>query len=216
MLDEPATRALLTAAGLPVVEARLVRSPAEAVREARALGMPVVLKGFSDRFTHKTEVGAVRLDLRSAADVAAAFAEMAPRLRRLDRHVRFMVQRLIAGGRELILGGVTDPAFGPILMFGLGGTEVEVVRDVSYALCPVSDAEAERLIHGLRGAALLTGFRGRPAVDLRAVAGWIGRLSQLLVTHPEIAEIELNPVLAAPRGRPAGVLDARVRLSPRV
>jgi len=212
-LDEPATRALLTAAGLPLVAARPVRSAAEAGREARRLGLPVALKGFSDRFTHKTEVGAVRLDLRSGADVAAAFDDMAARLRRVDPAVRFVVQQMIAGGRELILGGVTDPAFGPILMFGLGGTEVEVVRDVSYALCPVSDADAEQLIRDLRGAALLTGFRGRPAVDLRAVAAWIGRLSQLLVAHPEIAEIELNPVLAAPRGRPAGVIDARVRLS---
>ena len=212
-LDEPSTRALLAAAGLPVVATRPVATAAEAVAAARALGLPVALKGFSDRFTHKTEMGAVRLDLRRAADVTAAFEEMAPRLRRVDRRARFAVQRMITGGRELILGGVADPAFGPILMFGLGGTEVEVVRDVSYALCPVSDAEADRLIDSLRGAALLAGFRGRPGVDRRAVAGWIGRLSQLLLAHPEIAEIELNPVLAAPRGRPAGVVDARVRLA---
>jgi acetyltransferase len=183
-----------------------------ALTAARKLGYPVVLKASSARFPHKTEVGAVRLDLRTGDEVASAFEAMAPDLRRRDPEARFYVQSMVRGGVEVILGAITDPAFGPILMFGLGGTEVEVLRDVAYALCPVTDKEAERLILSIRGAALLTGFRGAEPVDLRALARWIGRLSQLLTDHPEIQEVDLNPLIINPPGRTAGIVDARISI----
>ncbi|MCZ6747021.1 MAG: acetate--CoA ligase family protein [Acidobacteria bacterium] len=205
-------RALIDAYGLPLVPTREVTDAGTALTAARELGYPVVLKASSDRFPHKTEVGAVRLDLRTGDEVASAFEAMAPRLRRRDPAVRFHVQSMVRGGVEVILGAVTDPAYGPILMFGLGGTEVEVLRDVAYALCPVTDKEAQRLIRTIRGAALLTGFRGSEPVDLDALARWIGRLSQLLIEHPEIQEVDLNPIIVNPRGRPAGVVDARIRV----
>jgi acetyltransferase len=205
-------RALIEAYGLPLVPTREVKDAGTALTAARDLGYPVVLKASSARFPHKTEVGAVRLDLRTGDEVASAFEAMAPRLRRRDPEVRFHVQSMVRGGVEVILGAVADPAYGPILMFGLGGTEVEVLRDVAYSLCPVTDKEAQRLIRAIRGAALLTGFRGSEPVDLDALARWIGRLSQLLIDHPEIQEVDLNPLIVNPRGRPAGVVDARIRV----
>ncbi len=213
LLDLDEARGLAEAYGLPVVPAQEVADAPGALVAARRLGYPVVLKASSARFPHKTEVGAVRLDLRTGDEVVAAFEAMAPRLRRRDPETRFFVQSMIRGGVELILGAVADPAYGPILMFGLGGTEVEVLRDVAHALCPVTDAEAKRLIHSIRGAALLTGFRGARPVDLAAVAGWIGRLSRLVTDFPEIQEVDLNPLIASPRGRPSGIVDARIRIA---
>ena len=212
MLGFGEARALLEAYGLPVIPSHEVADAGEALTAARKLGYPVVLKASSARFPHKTEVGAVRLDLRTGDEVASAFEAMAPNLRRRDPGARFYVQSMVRGGVEVILGAVTDPAYGPILMLGLGGTEVEVLRDVAYALCPVTDKEAERLILSIRGAALLTGFRGAEPVDLKALARWIGRLSQLLTDHPEIQEVDLNPLIVNPPGRTAGIVDARISI----
>jgi acetyltransferase len=213
LLDFGEARALVQAYGLPVVPAHEVADAGSALTAARELGYPVVLKASSARFPHKTEVGAVRLDLRTGDEVAAAFEDMAPRLRRRDPDARFYVQSMVRGGIEVILGAVYDPAYGPILMFGLGGTEVEVLRDVAYALCPVTDAEAERLIRSIRGAALLTGFRGAEPVDLEALARWVRRLSQLMMDHPEVREVDLNPLIVNPKGRPSGVVDARIAVA---
>ena len=156
----------------------------------------------------------MRLDLRTGDEVLTAFEQMAPALRRRDRTTRFFVQAMVRGGVELILGAVADPAFGPILMFGLGGTEVEVLRDVAYSLCPVSDREAEDLIESIRGSVLLSGFRGAEPVDRHALVQWIGRLSQLMLDQPEIKELDLNPLIVTPRGRACGVVDARIRIGP--
>jgi acetyl coenzyme A synthetase (ADP forming)-like protein len=213
LLDFGEARALVETYGIPVVPAQEVHDAATALTVARKFGYPAVLKASSPRFPHKTEVGAVRLDLRTGDEVAAAFEDMAPRLRRRDPDTRFFVQAMIRGGVEVILGAVTDPAYGPILMFGLGGTEVEVLRDVAYSLCPITDREAERLIHALRGSSLLTGFRGSEPVDVEALAGWICRLSQMMTEHPEIQEIDLNPLIVNPKGLPSGVVDARIGLS---
>jgi acetyl coenzyme A synthetase (ADP forming)-like protein len=212
MLGFGEARTLLEAYGLPVIPSHEVDDAGAALTAARKLGYPVVLKASSALFPHKTEVGAVRLDLRTGDEVASAFEAMAPSLRRRDPDARFYVQSMVRGGVEVILGAITDPAYGPILMFGLGGTEVEVLRDVAYALCPVTDKEAERLILSIRGAALLTGFRGAEPVDLKALARWIGRLSQLLTDHPEIQEVDLNPLIVNPPGRTAGIVDARISI----
>ncbi|MFQ5719165.1 MAG: acetate--CoA ligase family protein [Acidobacteriota bacterium] len=212
LLDITEAAELLTAYGLPVIEACEVADAAGAVGAARRLGYPVVLKASSPRFPHKTEVGAVRLDLRGGDELLDAFDDMATALRRRDPATRFFVQGMVRGGVELILGAVADPAFGPILMFGLGGTEVEVLRDVAYSLCPITDVEAADLIGSIRGSVLLDGFRGATPVDRAAVAGWIGRLSALMLDCPRIREIDLNPLIVTSRGRPCGVVDARIRM----
>jgi acetyltransferase len=214
LLDFNEARELVHAYGIPVVPAREVTDDITALTAARRLGYPVVLKASSPRFPHKTEVDAVRLDLRTGDEVAAAFETMGPRLRRRDPDTRFFVQSMIRGGVEVILGAVTDPAYGPILMFGLGGTEVEVLRDVVHSVCPITDEEARRLVHSIRGAQLLTGFRGAEAVDVEALAEWICRLSQMMTEHPEIQEVDLNPLIVNPPGQASGVVDARIAVSP--
>jgi len=214
LLDGNESRDLVQAYGIPVVAAHEVSDDITALTAARKLGYPVFLKAASPRFPHKTEVDAVRLDLRTGDEVAAAFETMGPRLRRRDPDTRFFVQSMIRGGVEVILGAVTDPAYGPILMFGLGGTEVEVLRDVAHSVCPITDEEARRLVHSIRGVQLLTGFRGAEAVDVEALAGWICRLSQMMTEHPEISEVDLNPLIVNPPGRPSGVVDARIAVSP--
>ncbi|MFQ5670438.1 MAG: acetate--CoA ligase family protein [Acidobacteriota bacterium] len=214
LLDPDRTRALLEAYRLPVIPAQEVFDAAGAGAAALELGLPVALKATSPRFSHKTEVGAVRLDLRTGEEVMAAYQQMSRRLGRRGE-VRFFVQAMVKGGVEVILGAVADRAYGPILMFGLGGTEVEVIKDVAYSLCPVTDEQARALIRSLRGSVLLTGFRGSEPVDLLALARWIGRLSQMVSEHPAIQEVDLNPLIVSPAGRRSGVVDARVLVASR-
>ncbi|MFQ5768001.1 MAG: acetate--CoA ligase family protein [Acidobacteriota bacterium] len=210
LLEMEEAQALLTAYGIPVVRACEVVDAGGALTAARKLGYPVVLKATSPRFPHKTEVGAVRLDLRTGDEVASAFEKMAAQLSRRDARTRFFVQKMVKGDVEVILGAVKDAVYGPLLMFGLGGTRVELLGDVAFAVCPVTDREARDLLESIRGAPLLTGFRGSAPVDLAALAGWVERLSQLVSDHPEIQEIDLNPLMVGARGRPSGVVDARI------
>lgn len=146
------------------------------------------------------------LDLRDEAAVRAAFEK----LRHQDAE-GVNVQKMLEKGREVVLGFTQDPAYGPLLMFGLGGIYVEVLKDVSFALCPVSDVRARELIREIRGWPILAGVRGQAGIDEAALVDVIQRVSQLAVDHPEIAELEMNPLMAFPSGVRA--VDLRVRVS---
>jgi acyl-CoA synthetase (NDP forming) len=199
-----AARALVEAAGVPLAPARSVRTAAEAVAAADELGYPVVLKALG--LLHKSDAGGVVLGLADAAAVAAAVAELDGRL----RPEGFAVERHVGGARgvELIVGCRRDPRFGPLLLAGLGGVHAEVLRDTAVALAPATAEQAEALLRSLRGVALLDGHRGRPPVDVRAAAEAAAALSRLAAERPELAEVEVNPLLALPDG--AIGLDARV------
>jgi acetyltransferase len=209
---------LLAAYGIPVLAPRLARTPDEAAAIAGEVGLPAALKIFSPDISHKTEVEGVVLGLGSAAAVARAAADMAARVRerRPDATLRgFVVQRMASPGRELLLGAVRDAQFGPLVMIGIGGIYVEVLRDTATRLAPVSPAEALRMLDELRMAALLRGVRGEPPVDLRALAETISRFAALVADCPDLAEIEVNPLVATPGGVVAvdarGVLETVVR-----
>jgi hypothetical protein len=189
---------------VPLAPARAARTADEAVGAAEALGYPVVLKALG--LLHKSDAGGVVLGLADARAVAAAVGELEARLQPSGYAVEPQVDR--AAGVELIAGCRRDPRFGPLLLVGLGGVHAEVLRDTAVALAPATAEQAEALLRSLRGAALLDGVRGRPAVDVRAAAEAAAALSHLAARRPEIAEIEVNPLLALPAG--AIGLDARV------
>lgn len=204
-LGVKARRELARAYGLPAVPGGLAKTPREAVAIAESVGYPVVAKLSVPDIVHKSDVGGVWLDLRDEAAVRAAFAQLQhPRAEGVN------IQKMLKGGREVVVGFTSDPAYGPVLMFGLGGIYVEVLKDVSFAVCPISDVRAKELIREIRGWPILAGIRGQAGIDEAKLVDVIRRLSQLAVDHPEIAELEINPLLAFPGG--VTVVDMRVRV----
>lgn len=196
-------RALLSAAGVPFPAAREITDEAQLLSAADAFEGPYVLKAL--HLLHKSDAGGVALGLPDRAALVTAFREMHARLGAASYSVEAMAD--LTDGVELIVGVRRDPRFGPVAMVGLGGVLTEALHDVAFALAPVPAARAVHLLTGLRTAALLHGVRGRPAVDLTAAAAVIERLTTLAAAHPEIAEIEVNPLLVRPDG--ALALDAR-------
>lgn len=212
-LDPAAVQALLACYGLPVLEQRMARTPAEVAGAASALGGPVALKAVAPGLIHKTEAGGVRLDLRDGAEARAAAEEMDRRLRAAGHPPEeFVVQRMAAPGVEMIVGVVHDPQFGPVLACGAGGVTVELLKDVAVRLTPLTARDAAAMIRELRTSPLLTGYRGGPAHDVAALEQVILRVSAMVEDLPQIAELDCNPVTVHERG--ASVLDARVRVAP--
>ena len=202
-------RRLLADAGVPFAAARTVASAAEAAVAAAELGYPVALKALGP--LHKSDAGGVALGLAGAAPLVAAFEDMRARLAPPAFSVEAMAP--VAAGVELLIGARWDARFGPVALAGLGGLYTEVLRDVSVALAPVDEERARAMILSLRGAPLLQGARGRPPMDVGAAANALAALSRAAAEHPEIAALEVNPLLALPEG--ALGLDARVELAGR-
>jgi acyl-CoA synthetase (NDP forming) len=199
---------LLAAAGIDIARGEEVTSEDEAVAAAARLGYPVVLKAVGPTIVHKTEAGGIRLNLADADAVRTAWRE----LRRVlpERMTAALVQPMVSGGVEMLVGCVEDPAFGPVVACALGGVTTEVLADTTFRLAPLGRADAERMIDGLRSAPLLRGFRGAPVADEAALRDALLRLSALVTACPEIQEIEINPLRVLPAGVRA--LDARVRI----
>jgi acetyltransferase len=213
LLTEPEAKALLAAYQIPVVEAYTAEDAAEAGRIAEHMGRPVALKILSPDITHKSDVGGIRLSLRSAAAVEQAARDMLEKVRTLAPEARltgFSVQEMMERrhDHELIVGISEDASFGPVLLVGQGGVAVEVMGDRAIGLPPLNIVLAREMITRTRVAKLLAGYRDRPAADLDAIALTLVRLSELVVDMPEVAELDINPLLAGPQGVLA--LDARV------
>jgi len=213
-LTEPEALAFLAAHGIPVPPFERAWRRDEAVAAADTLGYPVVLKIVSADIVHKSEVGGVALDLRTAADVAAAFTAVTQRAR--ERAPAAVLDGVLlapyrGGATEVIGGIVRDPQFGPVLMAGLGGIFAEAMADTALRVLPAGRGEIAGMLRELRGFAVLSGARGRPPVDLGALEALLGGLGRVAVAHPEIAGLDLNPILAFPQG--AVVADARVILA---
>jgi acetyltransferase len=213
LLSSSEVERLLRAYGIPVAPARTTSSADRAVSAAEGLGYPVVLKIVSSKITHKTDVGGVRVDLRNADDVRQAYGELTSALRRRDPALRIEVQKMVRGGREVILGMKRDPQFGPLLMFGLGGVFVEVMRDITVRLHPLTDHDASEMVRRVRGYPLLAGTRGDKPVALDWIEQMLLRLSQLVGDlEGELEELDLNPLIVTSDPRHAFVVDARVAL----
>jgi len=214
VLTEIESKQILEEAGIPTVKARLARTPQEAARAAGEIGFPVVLKIVSPDVTHKSDVGGVRLGLASAREVEAAFREIVDAVRRQQPEARVegvSVQAMARPGIEVIIGMSKDPQFGPVLMFGLGGILVEVLKDVSFRIVPLEPKDARQMIREIKGFPVLQGFRGQEPADLEALERLLLQLSQFVEAHPEIEELDLNPVFAYSDGCVA--VDARIVLS---
>lgn len=219
--------------GIPVAAWRLVPAGADGARAAGAgaeggaaasaavlaaaaeIGYPVVLKAVAPGLVHKSEAQAVRVDVRSPAELAAAVAEMQRGVAAAGHRLSgFLVQEMARGGHEVIFGVTTDPRFGPLLMFGLGGKYVEVFEDVRFGVLPLDAYEAGEMVRGIRGIKLLTGVRGEAGADLELLSEVLLRLAQLVTRHPRIAELDVNPFLAAPARQAAKAVDVRIRVTP--
>ncbi|MYV52492.1 acetate--CoA ligase family protein [Streptomyces sp. SID3212] len=213
VLTAPEGKALTDAYGIPTPGEALAEDASDAVRIADRLGFPVAMKIVSPDILHKTEAGGVRIGVTSVAGVREAFTSIVSNARAYDPAARILgvqVQQMVPAGTEVLIGTVTDPAFGKIVAFGLGGVLVEVLKDVTFRLAPVTHDEALSMLDGIRAAEILRGVRGAEGVDREALAGLVVKVSQLAADFPEIREIDLNPVFASANGVTAA--DVRVLL----
>jgi acyl-CoA synthetase (NDP forming) len=209
-------RTVLAAYGIRVPGAGEAASAEEAARLAAEIGFPVALKLASDTILHKTEVGGVALNLRDEAEVRAAFEAMRARLEAIGRAAEMrgvLVQQMVGRGVETFVGATRDPSFGPILGFGIGGVNVELWKDVVFRVAPLRDNDARAMIDQIRARPLLEGFRGGPTVDKGALVDVLLRVGELLAKHPEVVELDLNPLVASESG--AVAVDARIRVAAR-
>jgi acetyl coenzyme A synthetase (ADP forming)-like protein len=213
-------RRVLNAFGLPLLPTVLARSADEAAALASIFGFPVVAKLQSRKLLHKSDAGAVRVGLASERAVRAAFKELsaiaaANGVNEPPDGDGVVLQPMIAGGVETMIGITDDPLFGPLIGFGLGGVHVEVLGDVQFRVAPLTDRDADELLHGIRGSRLLQGYRGHPPADLDALRELLLRVARLAEDVPEIAELDLNPVIALPPGNGCRIVDTRIRVASR-
>jgi acetyl coenzyme A synthetase (ADP forming)-like protein len=213
-LSAPEAKRVCDAYGISVPREGLATSADEAVTIAEDIGFPVVLKIVSPDILHKTEAGGVLVGLASAGDVSAGYETIVENASSYDANAEVtgvQVQQMLSEGTEVLIGAVTDPTFGPVVTFGIGGVLVEVMRDVTFRLAPTSRADALEMVDGIRAAEVLRGVRGRAGVDRYALAATIEAVSELVADFPEITEVDLNPVLASEEG--AVAVDARFVVS---
>lgn len=191
-LDEHGGKKILSAYGIPVTRERLAETEAGALEAARDIGYPVALKACSWDIMHKTGKGLVRLGLKGEEDTAEAFRSIREAA---GRPVPILVQEMVSGSRELVMGMTRFPGFGPVLLFGLGGIFTEALKDTAFRSAPLSLAEAEEMIRDIRAAEILGAFRGMPPADMTALAGIVQKLGFIAALHPDIAEMDLNPLI---------------------
>jgi len=211
-LSPTETEQFLEAFGISMAPARVARTPAAAAAAATSLGFPVALKAIGPAILHKTEIGGVRLNLRDSAEVTREARALKKKLG--ADLTDFLVQTMVPGGVEVIAGVTLDPTFGPLVLYGSGGTLVELLADVAFRLPPLTDADVDAMLEEVRGTALLRGYRGAAPMDEGALRDLLRRLSTLAEACPEVREMDLNPVKVLAHG--VRVVDARVRVERRV
>jgi acetyl-CoA synthetase (ADP-forming) len=210
-LSEAQSKAVLAPFGVPFLPEHVVDSASDAAAAARSVGLPVVAKLCGDNIAHKTERGLVRLGLRTEADVRAATEELLALATPEDGEVSVLIAPMVAATREFIAGMVVDEQFGPTVLLGVGGVLAEAISDVVMRLVPITAVDALEMVDSIRTRALLESFRGEPAVDRDALAGVLLALSAAAVASPEIASIDINPLMIT-NGRPVAV-DALVEVT---
>jgi len=213
ILTEFESKKLLKQVGIPVVKTRLARTKKEAVLQSQRIGFPVVLKIVSPYVIHKSDPGGVKLNLNNVTEVKTAYSEMIKTISQQypDAVIHGVsVQKMIRPGTEVIVGTSKDPQFGPVIMFGLGGIFVEVLKDVSFRIVPVSQRDAQEMIEEIKGYPLLQGVRGKESSDIPALVEMILKISNFVEEYPQIKELELNPIFAYRDG--AVAVDARIIL----
>lgn len=214
-LLEHEAKKLLEFWGLPVARTQLASTQDEAVKIAKQIGFPVVLKVASPDILHKSDAKCVRVNLNSEQEVSDSFNEIVANARAYKRDAKILgvvVQEFVPKAREVIVGALQDPSFGPTVMFGIGGILVEVLKDVSFRLAPLTPEDALEMISEIKGYPILAGVRGEEPADIEALVEILQKVGQLAYEFTEIAEMDLNPVFVFDKGKGAKIIDARIIL----
>jgi acyl-CoA synthetase (NDP forming) len=199
--------------GIPVTRFNLAKNEKETQAQADQIGYPVVLKIVSPDIIHKSDAGAVLVNLKTPAEVADGYKKIIQNAKKYKSNARIvgvLVQEMAPQSTEVIIGAIKDPQFGPTIMFGLGGIFVELLKDVNFRVAPITAQEAKEMITQLKAYPLLNGYRNTPSADINALVDVLCNISRLVMAHQEIKELDLNPVMAYPKG--AKVVDARIIL----
>ncbi len=215
-LTEPESKQILKEAGINITEIRIARSKEEAISLAKQMGFPVVLKIVSPDVLHKTDAGGVKLNLRNSQQVGKAYDEIMSSIKKHQPNANIQgiaVQNMARQGIEVIIGMSKDPQFGPVLMFGLGGILVEVLKDVSFRIVPLTRRDAREMIHEIKGYPILEGYRGQEPANTAILEDMLLKVSDFVENRPEIKELDINPIFAYSDG--AVAVDARVILEPK-
>jgi acetyl-CoA synthetase (ADP-forming) len=213
-LLETEAKELCSHYGIPVPRSRLAKSLDEAMKAAQGIGFPVVVKIVSEDILHKSDAGCVVVGVSDAEELKAAYERVVGNALKFNPRASIrgvLIEEMVPKGVEVAVGGLRDPEFGPAVMFGLGGIFIEVMRDVSFRIAPVSEEEAEEMMKEIRGFKILQGYRGSEAVDLKALAKIIVSASKIMAENEEISQLDLNPIIASRQG--AKAVDARVILN---
>ena len=213
-LLETESRALLEEYGISLPEAILARSYEEAIEAARKMSYPLAMKVVSPDIIHKSDAGGIKLDLKGERDMEKAFKEIlnnAGKVTTKERVLGTLISPMAAKGQECIIGMIRDPQFGPVIMFGLGGIFVEVLKDVSFRVAPLAEEDIDEMIKEIKGYKILTGIRGEKPKDIEAIKNILAKLSEIAINHTEIEEIDLNPVIVHEKG--VSIVDSRVIIS---
>jgi acetyltransferase len=212
---EHVTRPLLEAYGISLIPGKLARDFQEALDAAKELGYPVVMKVASQDVLHKSDYGAIAVNIRNEGELENAYNRILENVHEHDPNARIegvLLEKMAPKGQEVIIGMKRDPGFGPLMMFGLGGIFVELFKDVAFRVAPLTRADAQAMLQQTKAVKLLSGWRGGKPFDSDAIVENILRLSQLAVDFPQIQEIEVNPLLVLPKGQGAVALDCRMIL----
>ncbi|MGD0204707.1 MAG: acetate--CoA ligase family protein [Candidatus Bathyarchaeia archaeon] len=212
-LLEPEAKAICMEYGIPVTKFKVALNEDEAAEYAGEIGYPVVLKIVSPDIIHKSDAGGVMVNLKNPAEVSGAYKKILENVKKYDANAKIvgiLVQEMAPQSTEVIVGAIKDPQFGQTLMFGLGGIFVEVLKDVSFRIAPITPDDAEEMITELKAYPLLKGYRNTPPADIDALISILCNTSRLVMDHPEIKELDLNPVMAYQKG--AETVDARIIL----
>ncbi|TFG01476.1 MAG: acetyl-CoA synthetase [Promethearchaeota archaeon] len=209
VLTEFESKELLKEIGIPIPEQKLTTSKEETISAAQEIGFPVVMKLMAEDIVHKSDTGAVKLNIKNKEDVEKAFNELMAIESQTEKKIS--VQKMAGEPiTELIIGMTTDAQFGPALMFGIGGILVELLEDVSFRIAPITEYDAKEMIHEIKGFPILDGYRGKPKADIDAIVDVLLKISDLVVKNEEIYEMDLNPVFIYDKGLIC--VDARIIL----
>jgi acyl-CoA synthetase (NDP forming) len=212
-LLEPEAKTVCVEYGIPVTKFMIAKTEDEAVKSADKLGYPVVLKIVSPDVIHKFDVGGVILNLKSSLEVRKAYSQILSNVRKHKAKAEItgiLVQEMAPESTEIIIGATKDPQFGPALMFGLGGIFVEVLKDVTFRIAPITEADAKEMITEVKAYPILKGYRNQPPADIDAIIRILVNTSRLVMDYPEIKELDLNPIMVYKKG--AKTVDARIIL----
>ena len=212
-LLEPEAKTVCVEYGIPVTKFMIAKTEDEAVKSADKLGYPVVLKIVSPDVIHKFDVGGVILNLKSSLEVRKAYSQILSNVRKHKAKAKItgiLVQEMAPESTEIIIGATKDPQFGPALMFGLGGIFVEVLKDVTFRIAPITEADAKEMITEVKAYPILKGYRNQPPADIEAIIRILVNTSRLVMDYPEIKELDLNPIMVYKKG--AKTVDARIIL----